>query len=87
MNIASLSKHSKELKLFLQQIPFEILSLNETIQTNLVCIQGYEIIGKDRNRRRGGRFVFLVKITIHILYKTIYFQMNLKQSALSKCYA
>ena len=30
LNITSLPKHLDELKLFLQQVPFEILSLNET---------------------------------------------------------
>ena len=55
VNITSLPKHLDELKLFLQQLPFEILSLNEmrldeTIQNNMVQIPGYEIIRRDRNR-------------------------------------
>ena len=65
MYITSLPKHLDELKLFLQQLPFEILSLNETrldetIQNNMVQIPGYEIIRRDRNRRGGG-VAFLVK--------------------------
>ena len=65
MNITSLPKHLEELRLFLQEIPFEILSLNETrldetIQNNIVQIPGYEIIRRDRNRRGGG-VAFLVK--------------------------
>ena len=65
MNITSLPKHLDELKLFLQQLPFEILSLNETrldetIQNNMVQIPGYEIIRRDRNRRGGG-VAFIVK--------------------------
>ena len=65
VNITSLPKHLDELKLFLQQLPFEILSLNETrldetIQNNMVQIPGYEIIRRDRNRRGGG-VAFLVK--------------------------
>ena len=49
MNITSLPKHLEELKIFLQQIPFEILSLNETrlddtIENNTVRIPGYNII-------------------------------------------
>ena len=40
VNITSLPKHLEELRLFLQEIPFEILSLNETrldetIQNNI----------------------------------------------------
>ena len=59
MNITSLPKHLEELKIFLQQIPFEILSLNETrlddtIENNTVRIPGYNIIRRDRNRRGGG---------------------------------
>ena len=65
VNITSLPKHLEELKLFLQQLPFEILSLNETrldetIQNNMVQIPGYDIIRRDRNRR-GGDVAFLVK--------------------------
>ena len=65
VNITSLPKHLDELKLFLQQLPFEILSFNETrldetIQNNMVQIPGYEIIRRDRNRRGGG-VAFLVK--------------------------
>ncbi len=64
-------KHLDESKLFLQQLPFEILSLNETrldetIQNNMVQIPGYEIIRRDTNRRGGG-LLFLSKITICIL--------------------
>ena len=65
VNITSLPKHLDEFKLFLQQLPFGILSLNEkrldeTIQNNMVQIPGYEIIRRDRNRRGGG-VAFLVK--------------------------
>ena len=65
VNITSLPKHLEELRWFLQEIPFEILSLNETrldetIQNNIVQIPGYEIIRRDRNRRGGG-VAFLVK--------------------------
>ena len=45
VNITSLPKHLDVLKLYLQQLPFEILSLNETrldetIQNNMVQIPG-----------------------------------------------
>ena len=58
-SIASLPKHLEELKSFLQEIPFEILSLNEmrsdeTIQNTIVQIPGYEMI---KNLFKHGRII------------------------------
>ena len=49
LNITSLVKHVDELRIYMEDKPFDILSINEshlddTVNLNTVDIQGYEIL-------------------------------------------
>ena len=64
LNIASLPKHIEELKIFLNEISFDILCINETrlnnsIENRLVEIPGYDIVRRDRNRCGGGVAIYM----------------------------
>jgi hypothetical protein len=59
LNIASLIKHIDELRIFMHDQKFDILSINETrlddtIDNNEVEIKGYDLTRRDRNRNGGG---------------------------------
>lgn len=59
LNITSLIKHIEQLKVYLNNEPLDILSINnsrldETISSSDVKINGYDIFRKDRNRDGGG---------------------------------
>ena len=59
LNVASLYKDVDELRIFMNDKNFDILSINETrldgtIDNNEVNITGYDLIRKDRNRNGGG---------------------------------
>ena len=59
LNITSLVKHVDELRTYMEDKPFDILSINEsrlddTVKLNTVDIQGYEIFTKSHNREGGG---------------------------------
>ena len=52
-------KHFDELLVYMQDKPFDILTLNETrldncISDSEVKIPGYDIVRRDRNRNGGG---------------------------------
>ena len=54
-----LVKHVDELRIYMEDKPFDIVSINEsrwddTVNLNTVNIQGYEIFTKSRNREGGG---------------------------------
>ena len=58
LNITSLVKHVDELRIYMEDKPFDILSINEsrlddTVNLNTVNIQGYEIFTKNRNCEGG----------------------------------
>ena len=58
LNIASLIKHIDELRIFMHDQKFDILSINETrlddtIDNNEVEIKGYDLTRRDRNRNGG----------------------------------
>ena len=64
LNIASLFKHIEELRIFMQNQTFDILSINETrldntISNDEVKITGYDLIRKDRNRNGGGVAIYV----------------------------
>ena len=55
LNITLLVKHVDELRIYMEDKPFDILSINEsrlddTVNLNTVDIQGYKIFTKSRNR-------------------------------------
>ena len=59
LNTASLPKHIEELKIFLKEIPFDILYINKTrldssIDMNTVGIPGYDILRCNRDQNGGG---------------------------------
>ena len=58
-NIISLVKHVDELRVYMRDEPFDILSINESrldanIARDTVGIQGYDMVAKHRNREGGG---------------------------------
>ena len=60
LNIRSLPKHLDELKIFLQDNPFDILCLsetwfNETWTDTELYVDGYNIVRKDRAGAQRGR--------------------------------
>ena len=64
LNIASLVLHIDELRIMMVDQTLDILALNETrldstISDNLVHIEGYIIIRRDRNRSGGGVCIYL----------------------------
>ena len=71
LNIASLPKHTEELKIFLNAITFDILCINETrlnslIENRLVEIPGYDIVRRDRNRHGGGVAIYIRNNLVYI---------------------
>ena len=63
LNIAS-NKHIEELKIFVKNQNFDLLTINETrldytIDNNEVDISGYNLIRKDRNRNGGGVAIYV----------------------------
>ena len=57
-------KHLDELKLFMKEISFDILCINETrldntINDNIIKIPGYDIIRRDRDRNGGGVAIYI----------------------------
>ena len=64
INVASLPLHIEELRLIMADQCLDLLAVNETrldstITDNLVHIDGYSIIRKDRNRNGGGVCIYL----------------------------
>lgn len=64
LNIASLVLHIDELRILLAKQCLDVLCLNETrldstISDNIVHIDGYEIIRRDRNRNGGGVCIYI----------------------------
>ena len=64
LNITSLLKYIEELKTYLADNQFEILSINETrldteIEDGNVDFPGYDIIRQDRNRSGGGVAIYV----------------------------
>ena len=67
LNIASLPKHIDELKLFMKELSFDILCINETrldntINDNIIKIPGYDIVRRDRDRNGGGVAIYVRSI-------------------------
>ena len=67
LNITSLPKHMDELKLFMKEISFDILCINETrldntINDNIIKIPGYDIVRRDRDRNGGGVAIYIRNI-------------------------
>ena len=67
LNIASLPKHIDELKLFMKELSFNILCINETrldntINDNIMKILGYDIVRRDRYRNGGGVAIYVRSI-------------------------
>ena len=59
LNITSLVRHVDELRIYMEDKPFDILSINQsclddTVNLNTVNIQSYEIFTKSRNREGDG---------------------------------
>ena len=59
LNITSVSKHTDEFRVLLQNNSLDLLTinetrLNETIADNEISITGYNIVRRDRNGRNGG---------------------------------
>ncbi len=57
-------KHLDELKLFMKEILFDILCINETrldntINDNIIKIPDYDIIRRDRDRNGGGVAIYI----------------------------
>ena len=64
LNITSLPKHIDELRIFMHEESFDLLSINETrlddsIHNDEVKIPGFDIVRKDRNRNGGGVAIYL----------------------------
>lgn len=64
LNINSLIKHIDQLRLYLKDEPFDILSINETklndtVNDQEIDIQGYQVIRRDRNRNGGGVAIYV----------------------------
>ena len=61
-------KHIDELRVFMQEQKFDILSINQTrlgntIHNNEIEIKGYDLIRKDRNPNGGGVAIYVSSIT------------------------
>ena len=66
-------KHFDELLIYMQDKPFDILTLNETrldnsISDSEVKIPGYDIVRCDRNRNGGGIAMFIRSNDHHLVY-------------------
>ena len=71
LNITSLVKHVDELRIYMKDKPFDILSTNEsrlddTVNLNTVDIQGYEIFTKSRNREGGDVALYTVETILRL---------------------
>jgi exonuclease III len=77
LNIASLPKHIEELKIFLNEISFDILCINETrlinnsIENRLVEIPGYDIVRRDRNRYGGGVAIYIRNNLVYVYWNDL----------------
>ena len=65
--MTGLPKHIDELKLFMKEISFDILCINETrldntINDNIIKIPGYDIVRRDRDRNGGGVAIYIRNI-------------------------
>jgi exonuclease III len=63
INITSLTKHIEQLRFYLHDKPLDILSVNETrldhsVDNNILHIEGYSIVRKDRSREGGGVAIY-----------------------------
>ena len=61
LNIASLPKHTDELRILLSDTRLAITEtrLNDIVSDDEVSIRGYNIIRKDRNRNGGGVCIYM----------------------------
>ena len=64
LNVRSLVKNIDQLRIYLQDQQFDVISINETMLDNTVAdheisIRGYDIIRKDRNRNGGGVAIYI----------------------------
>ena len=76
LNIASLPKHIEELKIFLNEITFDVLCINETrlndlIENRSVEIPGYDIVRRDRNRHGGAVAIYIRNNLVYINRKDL----------------
>ena len=67
LNIRSLFKHIDQLKFYLHDQKYDVISLNETmlddsIEDHEIDISGYDILRKDRNRHGGGVAIYVRSI-------------------------
>jgi hypothetical protein len=63
INITSLTKHIEQLRFYLHDKPLDILSVNETrldhcVDNNILHIEGYSTVRKDRSREGGGVAIY-----------------------------
>ena len=64
LNVNSLLKHIDEIKVLLENDPFDIFAVNESkidesISDNCINIPNYNVIRRDRNRRGGGVAIYI----------------------------
>ena len=89
-------KHFDELLIYMQDKPFDILTLNETrldnsISDSEVKIPGYDIVRRDRNRNGGGVAMF-IRSTISFINRNdlvpevLNSKPNSKPFLVSSCY-
>jgi hypothetical protein len=74
LNITSLVKHVDELRVYMRDEPFDILSINESrldanIARETVGIQGYDMVAKHRNREGGGVALYY-RSTLNVINRT-----------------
>jgi hypothetical protein len=74
LNITSLVKHVHELRVYMRDEPFDILSINESrldanIAWDTVRIQGYDMVAKHHNREGGG-VAFYYRSTLNVINRT-----------------
>ena len=74
LNVTSLTKHIDELRILLANYPLDVLSINETrldegILNSEICIPGYEIVRRGRNKNGGG-VCFYIKTAITYSVRT-----------------
>jgi cellulose biosynthesis protein BcsQ len=74
LNITSLVKHVDELRVYMRDEPFDILSINESrldsnIARDTVGIQGYDMVDKHRNLEGGGVALYY-RNTLNVINRT-----------------
>ena len=76
LNITSLPKHIDELRIFLHNKYLDILAINETrlheeISDDVVRIEGYDIVRRDRplNGRNGGGVCFYIRTSVNYIVR------------------